>query len=76
METPQIMKRVFLNDHYSPAAGKLNGMCRKLLKENVIKKFKVLDADKPKAKLIMADGKEVTVDAVGCAGLLKDKVPV
>lgn len=72
IDAVRISKRVFLNDHHSPAAGKLNAVCRQLLKTKVIAKFRVLDADKPKVKLTMSDGKEVVADNTYCAALLKE----
>lgn len=71
-DTLQIKKRVFLNDHYSPAAGKLNAMCKKLHKDKVVLKFRVMDADKPKARLTLSDGKEIVVGVTECAALLED----
>lgn len=62
--------RVFLNDHFSPAAGKLNAQCRKLLQNKIISKFRVINAAKPVAKLTMPDGEIVESDAMGCAELL------
>lgn len=66
-----INKRVYLNDHYPPATGKLNAVCRRLLKEKTILKFRIINSDKPKAKLMMLDGKEYDYDSEGCSSLLK-----
>lgn len=72
-DTLRINKRVFLNDHYPPAAGKLNALCKKLLKDKIIIKFTVVNADKPFAKLTMSDGKVRERDAAECASLLMEK---
>lgn len=64
-----IDSRVYLNDHYSPAAGNLNALCRKLLKRQLISRYKIINADKLKAKLTFADGKEAVYDAADCAAL-------
>lgn len=62
--------RVFLNDHYSPAATRLNLACRGLLKDGIILRYKLFNADKLSAKLFLADGKESTVyDVDGCAAV-------
>lgn len=63
--------RVFLNDHFSPAASKLNAQCRKLLQDKIISKFRVINAAKPVAKLTMPGGEVVESDALGCADLLQ-----
>ncbi|KAI8114869.1 hypothetical protein CVS40_12799 [Lucilia cuprina] len=52
-----IESRIYLNDNLSPASGKLNYLCRKLLSEKKIKKFYLLNMDNPKAKILMLDGK-------------------
>lgn len=62
--------RVYLNDHYSPSASHLNGICRKLLRNKSISRFKILNNDKLAAKLILLDGKEVIYDVTDCAALL------
>lgn len=46
-------KRVFLNDHFPPATGKLNALCAKLRKDNKIIKYKIKNADKPIAVLTL-----------------------
>lgn len=71
---PKIEKRIFLNDHFSPSSTKLNAVCRKLLNDKVISKFRVLDADTPKAKVKMLNGDELVLDAIGCAALLSKNV--
>lgn len=70
-----IDKRVFLNDHYSPAAGRLNTLCRKLLKDKIIRKFKLINANQPRAAITLSNKKEVEYNAVECAAL-RDGVPV
>ena len=66
-----IASRVYLNDHYSPAAGKLNALCRKLLQKKVITKFRILNGDSLKVKLTMLDGGDVVHNAAECASLLE-----
>lgn len=66
--------RVYLNDHYSPAASNFNGLCRKLLRSKCISRFKIINSDKLSAKLTLPDGKEVVYDAAECAGLLNAAV--
>lgn len=73
-DAADIDKRIFLNDHYSPAAGKLNGLCRKLLKEKIIRKFKLINADKPVSVLTLTDGSEVRYDISKCTELLNNGV--
>ena len=68
----ELTSRVYLNDHYSPAASELNKLCRKLMREKIIFKFKIFDADNVKAKLTMADGKDLVCDLDGCAALLEN----
>ena len=66
----EIESRVYLNDHYSPAASNLNFLCRKMLRLNIISKFKIFNSDKLKSKLTLCDGKEVVCDMAECAALL------
>lgn len=65
-----VESRVYLNDHYSPGASKLNLLCRKLLHHKIILKYKILNRDKLKAKLTLKDGKEDFYDVDACAELL------
>ncbi|KAI8124910.1 UBX domain-containing protein 6 [Lucilia cuprina] len=64
-----IASRVYLNDHYSPAA-KLNAICRKLLNRKIISKYKTLNNDRVKANITMSGGDEVVLDCAGCSELL------
>lgn len=57
----KITDRVFLNDHYSPAATRLNAACRKLLYDKAIKKYKIFNNDKLKAKITLLNGRELEV---------------
>lgn len=66
-----LSNRVYLNDHYTPAAGGLNAVCRNLRRLNVVTKFRVLDGDTAKAKLTFPDGREVTRSSSECALLLE-----
>lgn len=66
----KITDRVYLNDHFSPAASKLNASCRKLLHDKVILKYKLYNNDKLRADLTLPSGKMVEVrDVVGCSKL-------
>ncbi|KAI8123943.1 hypothetical protein CVS40_5780 [Lucilia cuprina] len=67
-----LVSEFILNDHFSPAAGKLNGICKKLLGRKIISKYRILNNDILRAKLTMSDGKELVLDYSGCAGLLVD----
>ncbi|KNC22124.1 hypothetical protein FF38_08091 [Lucilia cuprina] len=69
-----IDRRVYLNDHHSPAAAKLNMICRRLLRLKVITKYKILNADKVKAKLTLSDNDEVIYNIKECAELLNSNV--
>lgn len=70
---PDITSRVYLNDHYTPAAGYLNTVCNKLRRLNVITKFKILNGDKTCAKLMFPDGKDVIKDVDECVKLLNER---
>lgn len=71
-----IMNRVYLNDHFSPAASKLNHLCCKLLRQKTISKFKIINADLVKAKLIMPDGKTMICDMGECSNLFDDNLAI
>lgn len=64
-------RRIFLNDHYSPAAGKLNATCLKLRQNKVINKFRIINSMIPKAVLTMPDNSVVERDLNGCTDMLK-----
>lgn len=66
----EIDHRVYLNDHFSPAAGRLNSLCRRLLRLKIISKFKILNMDKLKVKVTMPDGVESIYSTKECAALL------
>lgn len=65
-----IQSRVFLNDHMTPYAGKLNVICRKLLQRKAITKYKIMNTDQVKVMLTLADGKQEMYDMNKCAALL------
>lgn len=67
-----VTTRVYLNDHYTPAASYLNGVCNKLRRMKVITRFKILNGDKTCAKMVFPDGKEVVRDVDECALLLNE----
>lgn len=62
--------RIFINEHYSPAAAKLNSICVKLRKKGIISKYRIINANKPLASLTLPNNvkKELNID--GCAKLL------
>ncbi|KNC28047.1 hypothetical protein FF38_06830 [Lucilia cuprina] len=65
-----IASRVYLNDHYSPAA-KLNAICRKLLNRKIISKYKILNNDRVKAKITMSGGDEIDeIRSILCNSIL------
>lgn len=67
-----LVNRVYLNDHFSPAASRLNAVCRKLLRLQAIKKFSIINADRLRARLTLLNGNEVVRDALECDSLLDD----
>ena len=46
-----VQSRVFINDHLTPDAAKLQNFCKKLLKAKKIKKFRILNSDTCKCKV-------------------------
>lgn len=64
--------RIYLNDHYSPYASHLNGLCRKLLRGKIITRFKIINSDKLRVKVTLPDGKDIVYDANECAALLEE----
>lgn len=69
-------RRIFLNDHYSPATGKLNALCLKLRQNKIVNKFKIINAAKPMAVLTMPDNNVLERDYNGCAELMKSSCVV
>lgn len=67
-----ITTRVYLNDHYTPAAGYLNSICNKLRRQNIITRFNILNGDKASVKLFFPDGKVMIKDVDECALLLNN----
>lgn len=65
----EIGNRVYLNDHYSPAASDLNMLCRKLKKQKSIIKYKILNSDVLRARLTLDGGKKVVYTVAECAAL-------
>ncbi|KAI8120458.1 hypothetical protein CVS40_8053 [Lucilia cuprina] len=70
----EISSRVFLNDHYSPAASALSAVCRKLKRQKSITKFTMLNTDKVQVKLTLIDGREVVYDMEQCSELLSSNI--
>lgn len=56
-----VESRVFLNDHYVPVVAKLHYICRQKVKNNEIKRYKVINSDPIKVKLVYKNDKEVEV---------------
>lgn len=54
--------RIYINEHLTPQAAKLKYMCRKMLKDRKIKKFKFFNRDIPQAKITLNDGAERIFD--------------
>lgn len=52
---PAIESRVYINDHATPMESKLQYLCRKLLKEGHIKKYKFIYGNEPKVKITKTD---------------------
>lgn len=71
-----LTNRVYLNEHYSPGAAYLNSICRKLQKQNIITKFKILNSHELKAKLMFPDGKVLFADVKNAASLLNESPDV
>lgn len=70
----KITDRVFLNDHFSPIAGKLNAECRKLLQDKIISKYKIFNNDKLRAVLTLPNGDHVEVhDVSGCLRIRSER---
>lgn len=67
-----ITSRVYLNDHYTPAAGHLNSICMKLRRINSITKFKILNGDQARVKVMFPDGKETVLSVNECSALLNE----
>lgn len=67
-----LKNRVFLNEHYSPAAGKRNALSLKLRQQKIIRKYKLINATRPVALVTFPDGTSREYDAKGCTELLKN----
>jgi len=65
----EIESRVYLNDHLTPIANKLNATCRKLLQSKKIKKFQLINADVPKAKITKLDNNVEVLSISECMAL-------
>lgn len=66
----EVASRVYLNDHYSPAASSLNNLCRKMLHLKIISKYRIVNADRLMAKLTLSDGKDVEYNMAECVEFL------
>lgn len=67
-----VRSRVYLNDHLNRAASKLMYICRRLKKFSKIKKFKLINADRPRAQVEMLNGAVKVVDINDCAEWLDE----
>lgn len=65
-----VRSRIYLNDHLNRAASKLMFICRRLKKSNKVRKFKLINADRPKAEVEMIDGAIKILNLNECAELL------
>lgn len=68
----EIDMRLYLNDHFSPASGKLRYICSRLLHKKVIMKYRILNTDIVKAKIVLVNGKEVVYTLSECTSLLNE----
>lgn len=66
----EILSRVYLNDHLSPAANKLYILAKRLLKQKKILKFWLPPLDKPLVQITCLDGTEVEYDYNQCLNLV------
>ncbi|KAI8125450.1 hypothetical protein FF38_08041 [Lucilia cuprina] len=55
-------ERIYINDHLSPLASKINFWCRKLIKADKIKKFRIIRKNMPQAKVTFLTGEEKTLN--------------
>ncbi|KAI8129519.1 hypothetical protein FF38_13125 [Lucilia cuprina] len=58
----EIESRVFLNDNLTKTASRIKYLCRKLMREKKIKKFKLFNWNEPQAKLTFDNGSEKLVN--------------
>lgn len=65
-----VRSKIYLNDHLNRAASKLTFICRRLKKCNRVRKFKLINADRPKAEMEMIDGTIKVLNLNECAELL------
>lgn len=61
-----INSRVYLNDHFSPSAARMNSICKRLLKEKKIKKFKIFNGDNPKVSITYENGSKAVKNFEEC----------
>lgn len=66
----EITSRLYLNDHLSPASSRLNMLCRRLIKQQKILKFMMVHSDKPRVRLTLLNGEEVTSSYEECLKLI------
>lgn len=68
----EVTSRVYLNDHYTPAANHLNAICNRLRRLKIITKYRILNGDLVRARITFPDGKEAVRDVDECGLLLND----
>lgn len=68
---PNIESRVYINDHATPVESKLQYLCRTLLKNGNINKYRIIYADDPKAIITKKDGIEETMNLDAISIFLK-----
>lgn len=73
----EVRSKVYLNDHLCRATSKLLFVCRKLKRQNKVKKFKLFNADRATVELEMTNGSRKVLNLTECAEMLdtNDAVP-
>lgn len=66
--------RIFLNNHLTPPAGKLNPPNFMLRQDKTIIKYKIMNAAKPSAVMTLPDNTFVVRDLQGHIKLLKNQI--
>lgn len=66
----EVASRVFLNDNFNDAAGKLLFVCRKLREQKKILRYKLYSADRPKAIITFLNESVKLLDLQQCADML------
>lgn len=67
-----VSSRIYLNDHLNRAASKLMFICRRLRKAQKVKKFKLINADRPRAVIELINGSSKVLNLNECVELLDE----